>query len=74
MINMMITTIYPFLEKYLKLAFAQPGAEKFFIDLMLKAIQHREESKIQRMDYLDHLVGLKKKKEISGDFWKINKL
>lgn len=66
MINAMITTIYPFLSKYLKLSFSQPGAEKFYIDLMNEAIKYREESKIQRVDYLDHLLNLKNKKELSG--------
>jgi hypothetical protein len=64
---MLLNTIYPFLN--LKFAFSNPGAEQFFIDLMDKSIKFREESKIQRMDYLDHLVGLKRKKEISGEFW-----
>jgi hypothetical protein len=67
MIYMMLNSIYPFLSKFLKFTFTQPGAEKFFIELMDNAIKYREESKIQRMDYLDHLVNLKKKKEISGE-------
>lgn len=66
MIKFLITMIYPFMSRYLKFNFSRPGAEKFFIDLMSKAIKHREENKIQRIDYLDHLVNLKNKKQISG--------
>lgn len=65
---MMMATVYPFLTKFIKFGFSQPGAENFFIELMDKAVKFREESKIQRMDYLDHLINLKKKKEISGEF------
>lgn len=68
MINMMLTTVYPFLKKFLKIGFSQPGAENFFIDLMEKAIKNREESKTQSLDYLDHLMNLRRKKEISGEF------
>lgn len=65
---MTLNQIYPLLNKYLKFGFSQPGAEKFFIDLMADAIKYREENKIQRADYLDHLINLKKKKEITGEF------
>lgn len=73
MIAMMLTTIYPFLSKYLKYGFSQPGAEQFFIDLMEHAVKQREESKIKRVDYLDHLMNLKSKKEISGECKALNK-
>lgn len=62
----MITTIYPFLKKYLKFNFSNAESAKYFTDLMSKAMKYREESKIQRIDYLDHLINLKNKKEISG--------
>jgi hypothetical protein len=68
LVILILTTIYPFLSRFIKFGLSSPGAEQFFIDLMDKAIKFREESKIQRMDYLDHLVGLKRKKEISGEF------
>lgn len=68
MIYMMLTTIYPFLTKFHKFRFTKIGAENFFIELMEKAIKHREESKVQSMDYLDHLMNLKRKKKISGEF------
>lgn len=63
---MMLNTMYPFLEKYVKFSFSKPGAEKFFSDLMVQAIKYREDNKIQRSDYLDYLMNLKNKKAISG--------
>lgn len=67
MIIILLTTLYPFLSRYLKFSFARPGATDFFVELMNKAMKHREEHKIQRIDYLDHLMNLKNKKEISGE-------
>lgn len=46
--------------------FAQPDAESFFTGLMNDAIKSREESKVQRADFLDHLINLRNKKEVSG--------
>lgn len=62
----LLYTIYPFLSKYLKYSFAKPGSEKYYIDLIYQAIQYREENKIERLDYLDYLINLKRRKEISG--------
>lgn len=67
MITAMLTTMYPFLSKYLKLSLTLPGAENFFIDLMQKAIDYREQNKIQNADYLDHLMTLKNKKQVTGN-------
>lgn len=64
---MMLNTMYPFLEKFVKFSFSKPGAEKFFSDLMVQAIKYREDNKIQRSDYLDYLINLKNKKAISGE-------
>lgn len=68
MIAQMLTTIYPFLSKFVKLRLTTPEAMNFFIDLMSNALKYRQENKIQRIDYLDHLINLKNKKEISGQF------
>lgn len=66
MIMMMLRTVYPFLKPYLKINFTKPGAVEFFVDLMDKAMKHRESHNIQTGDYLEYLMNLKKKKEISG--------
>lgn len=68
MIISMLTTIYPFLSKYIKFGFLKKGGEKFYVDLMIQAIKNREENGVHRVDYLDHLINLKNKKEISGKF------
>lgn len=65
-IIMMITTIYPFLKKWFKFSLTKPGAQEFFADLMNSAMKHRETNNIKTADFLDHLVTLKKKKEIDG--------
>ncbi|MGL5405341.1 MAG: hypothetical protein ACRDAX_00835 [Propionibacteriaceae bacterium] len=70
----MLNTIYPFTNRFLKFSFAQPGALKFFMDLMNDAIKYREERNIKAMDFLEYLIGLKKKKEISGKKLKFNML
>jgi cytochrome P450 len=64
-IMMTIISIYAFIGRFYKLKFTKDDAEKFFIDLMKQAMEYREVNKVQRADYLDHLLNLKAKKEIS---------
>lgn len=64
---MTLWSIYPFLGKFFKFGFAHHGAEKFFFDLMASSMKQREESDIKQVDYLDHLITLKNRKEISGE-------
>lgn len=66
MFTMMLTTLYPFLGRFLKLSFTRVESKDFFIELMQKAMRYRRESNDSRMDYLDHLINLKNKKQISG--------
>jgi hypothetical protein len=63
----MVHSLYPFLAKYFKFSFARPGAEHFFMTLMNNAIEYREKRNIKAIDFLEHLITLKKKKEISGE-------
>jgi hypothetical protein len=63
---MTLSTIYGFLGRWYKLKFTKNDSEKFYIDLMKQAMEYREKNKIQRADYLDHLMNLKAKKEITG--------
>jgi len=62
---MTITSLYPFLKNYLKISFCKPEAQGFFIQLMQDALSYREKHKIERADYLDYLLNLKKKKAIA---------
>lgn len=62
----MLATVYPFMNKYLKRSFTKDGSEYFFMDLMNKAIEYREKNNIKSADLLEHLINLRRKKEISG--------
>jgi hypothetical protein len=50
----------------MKFSFSQKGSEKFFFDLMESSMRQREASGIKQPDYLEYLIGLKNRKEISG--------
>lgn len=63
--NIFLTSLYPFLENHLKVALASKESVPFFQNLMENAIKSRVESKVQAADYLDHLINLMSKKEIS---------
>lgn len=58
-------TNFPTLAKLFQIGIVSKSMEKFFTDLMKKAILHREASEINRVDYLDFLMSLRNKKEIS---------
>ncbi|CAO1400894.1 unnamed protein product [Diamesa hyperborea] len=55
----------PFLKRFIKLTFVQQDVQLFFIDLMNQAIKYREDNNISREDFVDHLIELKNKKNIS---------
>ena len=59
-------SVYPFLSRFFKFAFAKPDAAKFFYDLMVSSMRQREVSGVKNMDYLEYLIALKNKKEIDG--------
>lgn len=64
-LNHIVTSVYPFLRNYMKTSFCKPGSLEFFVDLMSNAIKYRVESKIERADYLDYLIGLRNKNQIT---------
>ncbi|KAL7015463.1 hypothetical protein ACKWTF_016466 [Chironomus riparius] len=64
MIFSILYSIYPFLTKYFKMTFTQPGSEKFFLNLMMDSMRQREASGVKNLDYLEYLIGLKHRKEI----------
>lgn len=55
-------TIFPFLKKIWKVPFCKKNVEDYFIRLLNDAVQFREESKIERNDYLNFILELKKRK------------
>lgn len=62
--KMVLVSAMPFLKNVLSLRFTQVEIEKFFIDLMDQALKYRADNKVQREDFLDHLIQLKNKKGI----------
>nr|XP_029718736.1 probable cytochrome P450 28a5 [Aedes albopictus] len=56
---------FPTLAKIFQIGIVPKSLEKFFTDLMKEAIRHREASATNRADYLDYLISLRNKKEIS---------
>lgn len=57
--------VMPNLAKLLKVGLIPKQVEKFFTNLMTQAVKHREANGIKRVDYLEHLISLRKKKDIS---------
>ncbi|XP_058448808.1 uncharacterized protein LOC131428780 [Malaya genurostris] len=55
----------PRLAKILQLGMVPKSVENFFTNLMSEAIRYREEHSVQRIDYLEHLINLRNKKEIT---------
>lgn len=60
--KMFLVASIPILKKVVNMRFTQKDIEKFFIDLMEQALKYREDNKVQREDFLDYLIQLKKKK------------
>ncbi|XP_059618990.1 probable cytochrome P450 28d1 [Phlebotomus argentipes] len=60
-----VTQLLPSLKKIYKIAFTEKVVEKFFEVLMKDAIDLRQKSNIDRMDYLHYLLELQEKKKLS---------
>ncbi|XP_058821757.1 probable cytochrome P450 28a5 [Topomyia yanbarensis] len=58
-------TFFPSIKNFYKFTFIPKDVEAFFIRIMTDAIRHRKQNKIVRNDYLDHLLSLEEKKNIS---------
>ncbi|EAT41342.1 AAEL006989-PA [Aedes aegypti] len=56
---------FPTLAKIFHVGFIPKSMEKFFTNLMKDAVRYRDASETNRADYLDYLITLKKKKELS---------
>ncbi|XP_055528503.1 probable cytochrome P450 28a5 [Wyeomyia smithii] len=57
--------MFPTIARKLKIGFISKSVQDFFLNLMSEAITIREASTIKRLDYLDYLISLRKKKVIS---------
>lgn len=60
-----VTTFMPSIKNFYKFTFIPREVEDFFIRIMKDAIRHRKDNNIVRNDYLDHLLSLQEKKQIS---------
>lgn len=58
-------TFLPFLTKVHKVKFISKEVEDFFTSLMEQAVEQRNKDKIDRDDYLAHLINLRNKKEMT---------
>ena len=63
--KMSLIEAFPFLGKLIKLQFVSKDVETFFVGLLNQALKYRDEHKIVREDFLDYLLMLKNKKNIS---------
>lgn len=57
--------IMPALKKIIKISFVPKDIERFFTNLMENAVNYREKNNEKRVDYLDHLISLRSKKQLS---------
>ena len=60
-----LSHLCPWIRKIWKFKFMKQEVTEFFTKLMENSVKYREENKVQRVDYLDHLISLHRKKDIS---------
>uniref|UniRef100_A0A8D8FRG5 Probable cytochrome P450 28a5 n=2 Tax=Culex pipiens TaxID=7175 RepID=A0A8D8FRG5_CULPI len=60
-----VQSIAPFVRRFVKLSLIPKRIEDFFVGLMAEAIRTRKASGTRQSDYLDYLIGLQEKKDIS---------
>uniref|UniRef100_A0A182XUU0 Uncharacterized protein n=1 Tax=Anopheles quadriannulatus TaxID=34691 RepID=A0A182XUU0_ANOQN len=65
LLAMLVTTFFPSVKKFYKFTFIPKDTEQFFIRIMQDAIRYRKENKINRTDFLDHLLQLQDRKQIT---------
>lgn len=64
-LKLFLITTFKFLQGYIKAQFTQKEVQHFFVDLMKQALKYRESNNIQREDFLDYVIQLRNKKNIS---------
>uniref|UniRef100_A0A182JAM5 Uncharacterized protein n=1 Tax=Anopheles atroparvus TaxID=41427 RepID=A0A182JAM5_ANOAO len=62
----LVMGIVPALKKYIPISFVPKPIEQFFTRLMDDAVAYREKNNVKRVDYLDHLISLKARKQLSS--------
>lgn len=64
-IESIIKAFFPIFNNLIKSRWVSTDVEEFFMNLMDQALKYREEGVIKREDFLDYLIQLKNKKNIS---------
>ncbi|KXJ78559.1 hypothetical protein RP20_CCG004243 [Aedes albopictus] len=65
MVLAVVSSVAPFLKRFVKLSLIPKYIEDYFVGLMTEAVRNRKTSGIKQVDYLDHLISLQEQKEIS---------
>uniref|UniRef100_A0A182LVJ4 Cytochrome P450 n=1 Tax=Anopheles culicifacies TaxID=139723 RepID=A0A182LVJ4_9DIPT len=60
-----VTTFCPSVKNFYRFTFIPKDTEQFFIRIMQDAIRYRKENNINRTDFLDHLLQLQERKQIT---------
>lgn len=63
----LLSTLYPFLNNFGKISFAADHQINSYIAMMRRAVETREKNPIRHSDFLDYLMKLRKKKNLSID-------
>ncbi|CAG9805404.1 unnamed protein product [Chironomus riparius] len=64
-IKMFFAESFPFLRRFISIQFMPDDVKDFFVSLMQQALKFRQEKNVQREDFLDYVIHLKSKKNIS---------
>lgn len=65
MLYFMLVELFPFVTKFYRMAVVPKTVEQFFTQILIDAIKMRKEQNIERDDFVNYLLELRKKKEIS---------
>lgn len=63
----MITPIFPFLSKVMKVRFMPKKEADFMTELLTETLRYRKDNNINRQDYIDYLIHLREKKGLIMD-------
>lgn len=65
MIYIMLATFFPIVKRFWKKAFIPKKTEDFFVKLTMDAIKMRSDEKNQREDFINYILHLRNKKNLS---------
>lgn len=65
-IYFLLVQVFPFIKKFYRRPFVSKRVETFFVKLMEDAIEMRKQEKFEREDFLNYIMQLQKKKNLSS--------